>query len=419
MKNTLILLCLLFVAFSANAQLMDREFLANANFYNGRLEDKNIDSLSGFGKITTVVNRQLSGRCFFEPECNLFFEEAVHRFTLFPAIFITADRMTRCSRIGAAGMPSFYFESEDGKFHEGTDAYILSRIKTVFPLSTDSFPVSVNTLRGFDVEKKTLRNASADYDFVHYLIGNEMKEDALFLLGRDDYYAKSDTLYYLRGWTSYSLKRLEEASESFGLVPADSHLFLKSSFFNMISNVHLGKYGIADTILSGISASVGEKYSELYYLEKGGVAMLNNDADGYLQCSSHFTYSDYNLAESEKNLDFLYKNKFEGRSKSPFIAGVASAIIPGLGKIYAGKTTEGIASFLVVGSFAAVTAENWIKNGLENWKTILFGLIGATFYIGNIYGSVISVQTYNNDIRKKQDTSIMYSIHIPLRSAFD
>ena len=90
----------------------------------------------------------------------------------------------------------------------------------------------------------------------------------------------------------------------------------------------------------------------------------------------------------------------------------------GLGKVYAGELSEGVAAFLTVGSLAAITAENWAKYGVKDWKTILFGTLGAVFYIGNIYGSYVSGSIHNNDLRNAQDTAILYHIHIPLRSVF-
>ena len=73
----------------------------------------------------------------------------------------------------------------------------------------------------------------------------------------------------------------------------------------------------------------------------------------------------------------------------------------------------------MVGSFAAITAENWYKRGFTNWKTILFGSIGTIFYIGNIYGSVASVNVYYDEFNEKQNARILYHIHIPLRSIFE
>ena len=255
--------------------------------------------------------------------------------------------------------------------------------------------------------------ASKDAAFVDYLIGNNMEDDAVTLLTRGRYYA-SDTLNYLRGWANYSAKRLEDAVASFDKVPQDSPFHDKSLFFNVISNAHLGNYARSSELLR----SYGGPYAELKSLEEAGIALLEGRAADYITAAGSFTYSQYALTESERALQGIYNERYRGRSKSPVLAAAASAVVPGLGKVYAGELGEGVASFLTVGSLAAITAENWVKFGAKNWKTILFGAVGAVFYIGNIYGSYVSVSIHNDELRNVQDTAILYHIHIPLRSVF-
>ena len=104
--------------------------------------------------------------------------------------------------------------------------------------------------------------------------------------------------------------------------------------------------------------------------------------------------------------------------RSPWVAGTLSALVPGLGKVYAGNLGEGIAAFLVTGSLIAVTAENWVKEGPTNWKTIAAGLLSTVFYVGNIYGSVATVKVNLRDYNNRNDVQILYDIHIPLRAAY-
>lgn len=254
---------------------------------------------------------------------------------------------------------------------------------------------------------------SKDAAFVDYLIGNNMENDAVVLLTRGRYHA-SDTLQYLRGWANYSAKRLEEASGAFDKVPADSPFYDKSLFFNVISNAHLGNYDRSAELLGGYEGTM----KELKGLEEAGIALLRGRPDDFIAASGAFTFSQYAMTDSERALQGIYNERYYGRSKSPALAAAASAVIPGLGKVYAGELAEGVASFLTVGSLAAITAENWAKYGVKNWKTILFGTLGAVFYIGNIYGSYVSVSIHNDDLRNAQDTAILYHIHIPLRSVF-
>ena len=255
--------------------------------------------------------------------------------------------------------------------------------------------------------------ASKDAAFVDYLIGNNMEGEAVVLLSRSRYHA-SDTLQYLRGWANYSAKRLEAAAEAFDKVPEGSPFYDKSLFFNVISNAHLGNFTRSSELLE----SYGGPYKELKSLEQAGIALLEDRPDDFTAATGGFTFSQYALTESERTLQGIFNDRYYGRSKSPALAAAASAAVPGLGKVYAGELAEGVASFMAVGSLAAITAENWVKYGIKDWKTILFGTLGAIFYIGNIYGSYVSVSIHNNDIRNAQDTAILYHIHIPLRSVF-
>ncbi|MDO5442409.1 MAG: hypothetical protein Q4G10_01935 [Bacteroidia bacterium] len=258
------------------------------------------------------------------------------------------------------------------------------------------------------------RCVSGDMDFVNYLIGNGMASDAWLLLSQDSFHA-SDTLDFLRGWAGYSAKKLDEAAAFFSEVPSSSSFYDKSLFFNAISNAHLGRYSVSEELLRSYTGP----FKELRSLELAGISLLEDRPEAYLEAAGDFTFSQYALTEAEQQLKDIYTQRYCSRGKSPLAAAALSAVIPGSGKIYAGELGEGIASLVVIGSMAAITAENWVKNGPANWKTLLFGTIGAAFYIGNIYGSYVSVSIHNNDLRNAQDTAILYHIHIPLRSSFD
>ena len=79
---------------------------------------------------------------------------------------------------------------------------------------------------------------------------------------------------------------------------------------------------------------------------------------------------------------------------------------------------EGVAAFLTVGSLGAITAENWNRHGPKDWRTIVAGSLCAVFYLGNIYGSYLSVSIENNEHVAAENTAIVYHLHIPLRSIF-
>ena len=94
--------------------------------------------------------------------------------------------------------------------------------------------------------------------------------------------------------------------------------------------------------------------------------------------------------------------------KSPVLAGVMSAILPGSGYIYAEHYGDGITAFLINGLFIAgtVTAihqENYAVAGIV-------GGVGVPFYLGNIYGSANAAKKWNLAVRNE----IVQKIHSTL-----
>jgi hypothetical protein len=72
-----------------------------------------------------------------------------------------------------------------------------------------------------------------------------------------------------------------------------------------------------------------------------------------------------------------------------------SAAVPGSGKVYAGRTWDGLSSLLMIGVMAWQSYEGYRKDGPVSLRCMTFGLLGATFYAGNIYGSVNAAYLYN------------------------
>lgn len=267
------------------------------------------------------------------------------------------------------------------------------------------------------------RNALADYRFGNYLLGKGLLRDAATLthtLSAEDYTpAGLDTMRYLKGYVLYSQQNFGAAADAFSLVTPSCSLYAKSAFFGTICDLEVGSIEEAKSRLDRFAATpAAGNYGELLAFERGGIALLEGDKVGYEEQHTHFTYTNPHLAAQQQALDRIALNT--PRDLSPWVAGVASAIVPGLGKIYAGSVGEGVASFLLVGAFAALTADSWAKaDSPANWRTITYGTIGSLLYIGNIFGSVASVRVYYKNFEEINHEAVMYSIHIPLRDIFD
>lgn len=248
-----------------------------------------------------------------------------------------------------------------------------------------------------------------DIEFIDYLIGNNLTKDALAWIAGSNY-APSDTLDFLKGLTLYTANKLDLAAESFAKVPVASPYYDKSLYFGAVSHAYLGNYD------EGIKLIRNASDSELKQYELAAFSLLLNDKATYEQAAKSFTYTDYSLTEGENIFGKIYDSRYNERQKSPALAGLMSAVIPGAGKFYAGRKDEAFASLFTVGFFAGLTAECWLKKGPKDWRTIAFGTLGSLFYIGNIYGSYMSVSIYNNNLRNAQNSTIVFNLHVPVRN---
>jgi len=98
--------------------------------------------------------------------------------------------------------------------------------------------------------------------------------------------------------------------------------------------------------------------------------------------------------EEERNsVSSFYDYKVEPQYKSPTLAGIMSAIIPGSGKMYVGEWGDGITALLATSLFAFLAYDNFSAD--HTTRAWIFTGLGAFFYAGNIYGSVASAQIFN------------------------
>lgn len=96
--------------------------------------------------------------------------------------------------------------------------------------------------------------------------------------------------------------------------------------------------------------------------------------------------------------------------KSPELAGVMSAVLPGSGHMYAGHYGDGATALLlnglfIAGTVVAVQQENYAVAGIV-------GVIGLPFYIGNIYGAANAANKWNLGVRKGIRDSLALTLHV-------
>lgn len=85
--------------------------------------------------------------------------------------------------------------------------------------------------------------------------------------------------------------------------------------------------------------------------------------------------------------------------KSPVLAGLMSAVIPGTGQFYTGRWRDGTVALLLNGAFLAAGLEA-VSAGNEAAAGLLL-FFEAAWYSGTIYGAVNAAQKYNLDLEER------------------
>lgn len=166
----------------------------------------------------------------------------------------------------------------------------------------------------------------------------------------------------------YQISRIEELKSLFNLKQF-SQLNSKANELNQLKSDY---------------SDIAKKIVNLSYL-------LNNES----MPSAKIFLEPFDVQEKTIVQNFYFQ-KTNPDYKSEVLAGVYSAIIPGLGKIYTENYSDGITSFLLTGLFSYLAYTNF--NNDHPVRAWIFTLACAGFYAGNIYGSIASAQIFNAKI---------------------
>lgn len=260
-----------------------------------------------------------------------------------------------------------------------------------------------------------------EVSFINYLIGREDFEESFFLLKQlnasDPVW--SDSLNFLKGWVLYRQQQLQPSAAYLLNVSENSPLFFKARLFGAYNLAHTGSYAQARMLLEKLPAEQGSMPDAMRHLQLGGVALLENDLDRYLVHSNEFSGNFHVMARQERLMDQHFMAMSDRRQASPALAAVLSAMVPGLGRVYAGKPAEGVVSLLYLAAFGFTTYDFYRGAGPESALFIISASFTGIFYAGNIMGSALAARRTNNEFRHEMEQRILFDMHIPLRNAFN
>ncbi len=256
---------------------------------------------------------------------------------------------------------------------------------------------------------------NSNFLFVDHLTHSNKNREALFLLDKANEITNTDTSNYLRGMNYYFLKKTDSAALYLNTVALSSNFYTKSKFFGALNLSYSKKYTEALTAFSNFSVDTTQKYEQLIGIMRAGNYLLLRDHKKFDSVSAGFLYNDFRYSNEQTRLTELKKDVIKLKKKSPAVAGLLSAVVPGLGKFYVGKKGAGLAAFAANGALAAMAFESYYRTkSFKSPQFITFGTLFTFFYVGNIFGSVFSVKQQIRSVNGKINNEILASIHVPV-----
>jgi hypothetical protein len=228
-----------------------------------------------------------------------------------------------------------------------------------------------------------------------------------------------DSVNYLMGMEYYNAKKYKEAKESLLKVSDSVFFYFKARYLAGLIDAENNMIDSALYNYKAISESNNTDLNELKAFEIAGLYLLKKNYNKFDSLTMKYNFKN-NLLNNE--LENLKKYAIIDRNlkrKSMLVAACLSAAVPGLGKVYAGNNGQALATFLTCGLFGAIAAENIVKHGLKNPQSIFFSGMFGLFYIGNIWGSAISVQLVKTEKQFENKHNILVGLKLPISKFFN
>ncbi len=266
---------------------------------------------------------------------------------------------------------------------------------------------------------QTSPSFGSEWRFARYLADKDATDEAEFVLRHIDpkrlTTPQRDSLMYLTGWLAYGAKSLDSASQYLLRVSETSSFYVKSQYFGAYCLAFDDHRDSARAVMQYLPAP-DSTLSELKAFQQAGLALLQRQYTRYDSLRQQFNYTSYALSAEETRLDAYRRGLSAEKRRSPVLAGMLSAVVPGLGKVYAGKPKQGIAAFLPVLTLGLLTWEGYRKDGPTSLRFLGFGSLFTVLYAGNIWGSAVSVKVRRDEFNRGYDNKILFDMHIPLRN---
>jgi TM2 domain-containing membrane protein YozV len=264
-----------------------------------------------------------------------------------------------------------------------------------------------------------------DFNFIIHLSKNKLYKEAedertRFFLKPELSQAYRDSVNFFLGYSYYNSGKFPLAKTRLMEVSSESSFFYyKGRFLSTLIDAENNFPDSAFKTVKSIELSTSNDINELKYFELAGTALLKKDFLLFDSLNKVAVFTNTIISQEFSMLQSYRNSEHIKRRKSAFLAGSLSAIVPGLGKVYVGNNGQALATFLTCALMGGIAFENYYRLGIRHPQTIFFTGVSALFYIGNIWGSALSVNVARIEKQREKKHNILVSLKLPVHIFFN
>jgi putative component of membrane protein insertase Oxa1/YidC/SpoIIIJ protein YidD/TM2 domain-containing membrane protein YozV len=309
-----------------------------------------------------IVSSSQGDVCNFSPSCSRFGRQAVEQYGIMLGTLMAADRLTRCNSWAYHYYGTYYRDLQHGKIFDPTEkrgqAAFLDHPSLPAPISFSQLPDPASHDSLYQ-PRNILKFADYLYEHAEFAAAlNEYRRYEFLSVSIDD----SVRLRIINCLTE--LERYNEAMIcADDITDSSDRVFVKGS----------------------VMYAAAQYDSSRQYLHH---AEEPHEQDARLLIGLGYA-REFRFQEAGK-----YVNLPPGMpSEKKLALGAVCALFPGGGHLYAGRTGDGVFSFLIIGTGALLSYYYYHQD--EDIKFSLAFATTAVFYAANIYGGINAVRDYN------------------------
>lgn len=254
-----------------------------------------------------------------------------------------------------------------------------------------------------------------NYAFTYNLIKENRILPAQYSLNNLNLKINSDSIHYLKGFLYYYKKDIDSIIIILNKIQnKDSKIYNYSRLLLALSLSYKNNYIQSIKTLNEMNET-DYNFQNIFFaknIQLAGNFLLLKDYRKYDSIIHSLKPQDIYEISTLNNFSELKNNQINFHKKSPAFSSLLSAIIPGLGKFYAGRKGEALSSFTANFIFGAMTLESYYRTkNFKNPMFIFFGLTFSVFYTGSIIGSYHTTKKQNISKQKQINNEILAQMH--------